>query len=82
MNEIRNCKFSFKCPKDWEALERTDNKHQRYCGECNQVVHFCYTPEDLMKAIQNDLCVAIANNPATEGPYMVGRPAPQYGEGI
>lgn len=80
MGEIRNCKFIFKCPRDWEGLKPTDNMHQRYCGECNQIVHFCYTSEDLMKAIQADLCVAIANNPSTEGPYMVGRLAPQYGE--
>ena len=82
MSQIRNCKFSFKCPKDWESLKPTDNMHQRYCEECKEIVHFCYTPEDLMKAIQNDLCVAIANNPASEGPHMVGRPAPRYGEDI
>jgi hypothetical protein len=81
MSEIRNCKFSFKCPKNWESLEPTDNMHQRFCGECNQIVHLCDTPEDLMKAIQGDLCVAIANIPSNEGSYIVGRPAQQYGEG-
>ena len=82
MNEIRNCKFSFKCPRDWEGLTPTDNVQQRYCGEYNQIVHFCYTPDDLTKAIQADLCVAIANTPANEGPFMVGRFAPQYGEDL
>lgn len=80
MNEIRNCKFSFKCPKDWEALERTDSMHRRYCCECNEIVHFCYTPEDLMKAIQNNLCVAISNVPSNEAPFMVGRLSSRYGE--
>ena len=78
MGEIRNCKFSFKCPRNWEGLKPTDNMHQRYCSECNEIVHFCYTPEDLMKAIQSDLCVAIANNSANEGTYMLGRLASKY----
>ena len=82
MSEIRNCKFRFKCSRNWEGLKPTDNMHQRYCEECKEIVHFCYTPEDLMKAIEADLCVAIANTHSNEGPFLVGRPAPRYGEGL
>ncbi len=80
MGEIRNCKFSFKCPRNWEDLTPTANMHQRYCGECNQIVHFCYTSDDLIEAIKQDLCVAISSQPSDEAPFMVGRVAPQYRE--
>lgn len=82
MSQIRNCKFSFKCPRDWEALKQTDNIHQRYCEECKEIVHFCYTPDDLMKAMTLNQCVAIAGNYVWDdmAPIMVGRLAPRYGD--
>jgi hypothetical protein len=65
-------------PKKLGRAEAIRQYAQPFCGVCNQIVHFCYSPEDLMKAIQGDLCVAIANNPANEGPYMLGRLTSMY----
>ncbi len=58
-DEIRNCEFSFKCPKTWDALERTPLQAQRYCGECQQIVHYCKTANELQWAIVRNLCVAV-----------------------
>ena len=57
--EIRNCQFSFKCPKTWDALETTPVETQRYCGECQKVVHYCRTASELQWAIVRNLCVAV-----------------------
>lgn len=74
MNEIRNCEFRFKCPKEWELLSLTDHKDQRHCNECQRIVYFCKTGEALMAAIQNDHCVAVK----TLAHIEVGMPLPPY----
>lgn len=79
MAEIRNCAFRFKCPMDWEVLQPTDNQDERYCNECNRIVHFCHTSDDLMAAMQADLCVAIENSEPDAGPFVVGMLKSRYG---
>ena len=78
MNDIRNCEFRFKCPRQWDALKPTEDKDQRYCHECNQIVYFCHTAEELMIAIKEDRCVAINLAGPLAEDTMVGMPAPQY----
>ena len=78
MNEIRNCEFKFKCPKDWDALKRTETPAQRFCNECNQIVYFCHTAEELMVAMKEDRCVAINLGGLSSEDTMVGMPAPKY----
>lgn len=58
-DEVRNCEFSFKCPKTWDALEVTPVPTQRYCEECQQIVHYCKTANELQWAIVRNLCVAV-----------------------
>jgi hypothetical protein len=80
MNEIRNCEFKFKCPKEWKSLQLTDQEDQRYCDECNQIVYFCRTGKQLMAAIKADRCVAVGTDDADSGltQLEVGMPAPRY----
>ena len=78
MNAIRNCEFRFKCPKDWDALKPTDREDERYCNECNQIVYFCHTEEELMAAIQADRCVAIAQGVPEDGLFVVGMMQSRY----
>lgn len=35
---IRGCEFSFKCPKLWDALQRTAFDGVRHCESCNRVL--------------------------------------------
>lgn len=74
VNEIRNCEFKFKCPKEWELLSLTEHKDQRFCNECERIVYFCKTGKALMAAIQADQCVAVSIMGETE----VGMPLPTY----
>jgi len=57
--DIRNCKVKYRCPKTWDSLDATEESHIRYCGECDQNVHFCKNESELFQAIKNDWCVAI-----------------------
>ena len=58
-DEIRNCDFRFKCPKAWDALEKTPIVTQRYCSECQTIVLHCRTAAELEWAIVRNLCVAV-----------------------
>lgn len=59
--KILNCNFRFKCPKDWSSLTDIGVENQRYCGVCNENVHWCTTQQDIDAAISNDQCVAFAS---------------------
>jgi hypothetical protein len=57
--EIRNCEFTFKCPKVWDALAPTPDPSIRFCGECQRQVVFCRTATELKRAIIDNECVAV-----------------------
>jgi uncharacterized protein (TIGR02996 family) len=52
-------RFGFKCPRQWEALQRTERDLVRYCAGCQQEVHFVRTLDELHAAARRDLCVAV-----------------------
>ncbi|WP_353200122.1 hypothetical protein [Sandarakinorhabdus sp.] len=56
---IRNCKFGYQCPKDWDELEKTKNDYIRFCRKCEQKVYFCEDDSDVYEAILENRCVAI-----------------------
>lgn len=58
-NEIRNCEFSYKCPKAWDELTPMSVTSQRHCAQCQRTVHLCLTADDLAKAILRNDCVAV-----------------------
>ncbi len=57
--EIRNCKFTFKCPKFWGELQGAEYSRIRHCNSCNEDVYRCTTDEDIADAIKRNRCVAI-----------------------
>ena len=58
---IRNCRFAYKCTKQWTDLTKTDSviDNVRHCDDCQQSVYLCWTDAQLAKAIRLDRCVAI-----------------------
>ena len=56
---IRNCRFAYKCSRNWNGLRLTAVPGERFCGECNRTVYFCETHSHLTEAIRLDRCVAI-----------------------
>ena len=63
---IRNCKFSYKCNKNWFELFDTKEKHIKFCSTCQHEVFYCRNDEELLEAIKINKCVCI------ETPYMKG----------
>ncbi len=59
MVPIKNCKFKYKCPKDWFELDSTDDTNIRFCQKCSQNVYLCQNEKELQKAIETDRCIAI-----------------------
>jgi uncharacterized protein (TIGR02996 family) len=58
---IENCapRFDFRCPKQWDKLELTDQEHLRYCSACRQQVVFCDSMFEARQHAENGHCVAI-----------------------
>jgi hypothetical protein len=76
MPTIRNCRFAFKCTRTWESLIDTGRPDVRFCGECQQEVHFCHTDAQLAHAIRMNRCVAIGRPAASdEEIHVMGLPA-------
>lgn len=56
---IKNCEFTYKCPKRWGALIKTDRENIRYCTECDRGVYFCNTQKELADAVRDKRCAAM-----------------------
>ena len=52
-------RFGFKCPKQWDAMQRTEREEIRHCTGCGQDVHFCRTIEEAQALARQDACVAL-----------------------
>lgn len=60
MESIRNCRFAYRCGKNWSNLATTENPDIRYCGDCQREVVFCHTDAELASSIALNRCVAIS----------------------
>jgi hypothetical protein len=59
---IRNCRFAFKCEKEWDALDYIGNEDVRFCQTCQKEVHFCNNDDELIQNIKLNRCVAFFND--------------------
>lgn len=56
--KIGNCKFIFKCPKQWDELEETKNPGVRFCNACDRGVYLAEDEETVALLASLDKCVA------------------------
>ena len=56
---ISNCIFGYQCEKSWEELTDKEEFNVKHCNKCDKDVHFCPTPQELMRSIREGLCVAV-----------------------
>jgi uncharacterized protein (TIGR02996 family) len=67
--------FKFKCPKQWDRLQPTDDLRVRCCDACQQSVHYCKTIKEAVGHARQGHCVAVdAGVPRPL--YLWGRPGP------
>jgi len=72
---IRNCRFAFKCNKQWADLRETRFSKVRFCVDCQRDVFLCTTDGELREAVRLNRCVAL-NQFFDDGPDVVGELAP------
>ena len=70
---IRNCKFAYKCNKNWFDLLDTKERYVKFCSTCQQEVFYCHTDAELAEAIKKNKCVCIETPFMTEN--ILGMPA-------
>ncbi len=59
---IRNCRFAFKCDKEWISLDDIGEENIRFCRVCQKEVHFCNDDDELIKNIKLNRCVSFFND--------------------
>ena len=79
IEQIWNCENAFvePCPKQWELLDETPDKRVRFCGECEQTVTLCHTPEQFVELGNAGQCVACPTEhaPGRMRTMVLGRPS-------
>jgi hypothetical protein len=73
---IKNCEFSYQCPRAWERLATTDIKGERYCDACQRTVHLCEDDSTLNRRLAAGHCVAVEDK--SRGEILVGQVSPEY----
>jgi hypothetical protein len=68
--DLSDIKFTFRCDKQWEDLQVTDNNDVRFCNECNYHVHSIVDRLDLKKLELGEECFAVKSE-RLRG-YMIG----------
>lgn len=60
---VKNCswKFNYQCPKNWKALEETENDTVRNCSKCRKPVHLCFTESEVVEHAKLGNCVCLVN---------------------
>lgn len=58
---IQNCAVEFRrrCPRQWAALEETDDATVRFCSTCARSVHYCEDEEKAIKHARAGDCIAM-----------------------
>jgi hypothetical protein len=77
--DITDIKFTFRCQKQWEDLQITENHDMRFCNECNYHVHSIVNRLDLKKLDLGEKCFAVKDVPARG--FIIGgveKPLPAY----
>lgn len=65
-DKIINCEFEFKCPLQWESLQKSEDDKIRFCNSCEKNVYFAYSQNELDKLASEGKCVAFNPNPKKE----------------
>lgn len=71
---IKNCEFSYQCPRAWESLATTDVEGERYCDACQRTVHLCEDDSTLNRHVTEGHCVAVEDK--ARGEMLVGEISP------
>jgi uncharacterized protein (TIGR02996 family) len=51
--------FAYECPRQWEALQPTENAGVRFCTACQQAVYYCSSLKQARREARAGHCVAV-----------------------
>jgi hypothetical protein len=71
---IKNCEFSYQCPRAWERLATTDIEGERFCETCQRTVHLCGDDATLNRHVLAGHCAAVEDK--SRGEMLVGEISP------
>lgn len=57
-NQILECYFEFKCPRQWESLVKLNDPEKRYCPTCEEEVFFVTNTKELEIYRKLGRCIA------------------------
>jgi uncharacterized protein (TIGR02996 family) len=65
-SNIEKCgfRFRFRCPKQWDRLQLTEESSVRFCSACLKNVYYCGGLEEARDHVGNGHCVALDPNVA------------------
>ncbi len=69
--DLTDIKFTFRCQKNWDDLQPTDNHDVRFCNECNYHVHSIVDRLDLKKLDLGEKCFAVKDS-HSKGIFILG----------
>ena len=55
--------WEFKCPRQWQDLQATNNPSIRFCVHCEKSVYYCANVEELNTFARQGKCIAWSNKP-------------------
>lgn len=74
--QVIDCEFGYRCPRDWDALAPTANQNVKYCQVCTREVYFCGNQQELDEHARAGHCVAIFCKPVGDDrPMLLGMPS-------
>ena len=56
---IRNCRFRYRCHRQWASLTETATDGVRHCSDCDENVYLCPSGVQLASAIMENRCVSV-----------------------
>ena len=82
IRSVSNCdpEFKFRCPKQWDNLERTADQGIRFCQECKKNVYLTRNDTETLQRARGGQCVARLSPPEDERKHKLGEVSPEYAE--
>jgi len=68
---LENCRVKFGCNQRWDNLTDQGKEGVRFCSACEEDVHWCNSPDDVIKAKSKGWCVAFKT---LEREVLLGKP--------
>ena len=78
-DKIVNCKFTYKCPLEWQNLTESDNENVRFCSTCEKNVYFAHSQSEVYYFAERGDCIAFHPGEGINFSEYLFKPPPLMG---